>query len=99
MLVPRGYYVLNEEGARLSIKANIDAKTYFVQWKITDVALAALAEKLAILGRDNAKANETILIQEQIIKLTRRKLFWAHFREYSLMAGTLYLSYKIILKP
>lgn len=97
-LVPLGYYILNEQGARLSVKARIDADSYKAQWMTT-------ADALSLKTGENFKVTlERNIAQDQnkqdaeTITLLKRKLFWSNFKTYAVLAGTAIITAKLLFK-
>lgn len=98
-LVPRGFYILNESGARLSIKTRIDLDAFAAKWKIADDELTRRNGDLLVMTLDRNRYREQATADAETIRLLKRALFWAHFWKYSAMAGTAILGAKLILKP
>jgi len=81
-LVPKGVYLLNEEGARLSIKSAIDAKAYQEKWQLADTELGKMSATVSLVTvqrnqavEDNARKDEKIL---QLSKKLRSATFWQY---------------------
>jgi len=97
-LVPLGYYVLNEQGARLSIKARIDADSYKAQWVITADALSLKTGENFKLTLERNIAQDQNKQDAETIKLLKRKLFWSNFKTYAVLAGTAVITAKLFFK-
>jgi len=98
-LVPRGFYILDEAGARLTIKTKIDLDAVAAKWKIADDELTKRNGDLLVMTLDRNRYRDRNTADTETIRLLKRALFWAHFWKYSAMAGTAILGAKLILKP
>jgi hypothetical protein len=98
-LVPRGFYILDEAGARLTIKTKIDLDAVAAKWKIADDELTKRNGDLLVMTLDRNRYRDQNVADAETIRLLKRALFWAHFWKYSAMAGTAILGAKLILKP
>jgi hypothetical protein len=97
-LVPLGYYILNEQGALSSIKARIDRDSYKAQWVTTADALSLKTGENFKLTLERNIAQDQNKQDAETIKLLKRKLFWANFKTYGVLAGTAILTVKLISK-
>jgi NAD/NADP transhydrogenase alpha subunit len=91
-LVPRGFYVLTEQGARISIKTRIDADFYQAKWKITDEQLATRNGELLLMTLDRNRYRDQSARDNETIRLLKRKLFWAHFWKYTAIGAAVVLT-------
>lgn len=98
-LVPRGYYVLNEQGARLSIKTKIDADYWQAKWKIADEQLASRNGDLLLVTLERNQWRDKSTRDTVAIKLLSRRILWANIWKYTAVASTAILAGKLILKP
>lgn len=97
-LIPLGYYVLNEQGARLSVKARIDADSYKIQWITTADALSLKTGENFKLTLERNIAQDQNKVDAETIRLLKRKLFWANFKTYAVLAGTAVITAKLVFK-
>ena len=98
-LVPLGFFVLNEIGARRSIKASIDAQAYFQKWQVSDDALGKMAASVSVVSMQRNQAMETNVTYAAKIELLTTKLKTANTWKIIGLAGMAILTTKIILKP
>ncbi|MCE7039005.1 hypothetical protein [Dyadobacter sp. CY312] len=81
-LTPKGYN-LTEAGAKLALKAKIDAEMYEGKYRLADQTLSNQTGKLAEVTMRNLKQENQILRDAETIRLMKQKLFWAHFWKYA----------------
>ena len=96
-LVPRGYYILDENGAKLSVKAKIDADFWQAKWRIADDELSKRNGDLLLVTLDRNQYREQGLKDSETIRLFKQKLFWAHFWKYTGLAAAGVLGAKLLL--
>ncbi len=106
LLVPRGYYILNEAGAKSALKAKIDAQANFQLWQIADKTLTTQTSKLAAVVRENNEKDSTIKSQAGTIiqytdkiKTLNRRLFWANAWKWAATGGASFLALKLFVIP
>lgn len=98
-LLPIGYYIYNEQGARLSLKAKVDADAYFAKWNLATDALSAKTGELFKVTLEKNIAQDQNKTDAETIKTLKRQLFWANFKTWSALSGAAILTVKLILKP
>ena len=97
-LIPKGYYLLTEQGARLAIKASIDAEAYLAQWKVSDEALGKSAGELTKVTFENSLLKVQAGRDAETIRLLSRKVFWANFWKYTAFGLSGFLGVKSVFK-
>ena len=85
-LVPIGFFVLNEHGARLSVKAKIDAQAYYLKWQIADEALTKMTIMVNVVSMDRNRAVEANARSDLLNADLRKQLRSAKFWKYGSMA-------------
>jgi hypothetical protein len=90
-VIPRSYN-LSESGARLALKARVDAEMFEAKWRIADSELTKKTEELIAATVQNEKNAETI-------RILKRKLFWSNVVKYSSLTGAALLTNKLIFNP
>jgi hypothetical protein len=98
-LIPAGFFVLSERGARKSLKAAVDAKAYFEKWQLTDEQLGIKAVMLSVVSMERNQAIDLNLTKDATIAALSRRLRWAKVWQYSALAGCAILGTKLILRP
>lgn len=98
-LIPAGFYVLSERGARKSLKASVDAQAYFQKWQLTDEELGKKAVMLSVVSMERNRAVELNLDNANTIHTLTRRLRWATVWKYAALAGCAALTTKLILYP
>lgn len=96
LLVPRGFYVLTEEGARAALKAKVDADTYFQLLSESDKALLKANSQLVILQLQNGQLKEAGQVNAEAIRGLKGKLFWANFFKWVSVGGNMLLVGKLV---
>lgn len=97
-LIPIGFYVLSERGARKSIKASIDAVAYFQKWKLTDESLAKMATRMGVVSMQRNMAIDLNRRDADTIKTLKRELKGAKFWKYAAIIATGVLGTKLLIK-
>lgn len=82
LLVPRGFYVLTEEGAKAALKAKVDADTYYQLLSESDKALLKANSQVVILQLENGQLKEVGRVNAETIRGLTGKLFWANFLKW-----------------
>lgn len=95
-LVPRGFYVLTEEGAKAALKAKVDADTYFQLLSESDKALLKANSQIVILQLQNGQLKEVGRVDAETIRGLKGKLFWANFFKWVSVGGNVLLVGKLI---
>lgn len=97
-LVPIGFYILSEKGAKKSLKASIDAITYFEKWQIADKANGEFANRLSqVITQRNQAIDLNIRKDAQITSLTK-SLIWANVLKWTAVGAAAILATKVIVK-
>lgn len=97
-ILPIGYYILNEQGARLSLKAKVDAAAYFAKWTFTSDALSEKTGEVFKVTLERNIAQDQNKVDAETIKRLKRQLFWANFKTWSAISGFAIVTGKLILK-
>lgn len=90
-LLPRGYYVLTEQGARASARAAIDAKAFETKWQLADKALTDMTLKTGILLSEREQ-------QRQTIKGISKNLKWANAWKWTASIAVAVLGTQLIIQ-
>ena len=97
-LVPIGFYILSEKGAKKSLKASIDAVAYFDKWQIADKANSELANRLSqVTTQRNQAIDLNISKDAQITSLTK-SLIWANVWKWTAVSAAAVLATKVVIK-
>ncbi len=98
-LVPIGFFVLNEHGARLSVKAKIDAQAYYLKWQIADEALTKMTIMVNVVSMDRNRAVEANARSDLLNADLRKQLRSAKIWKYGSFVAVAVLAAKLILQP
>lgn len=97
-LIPIGFYLLTEKGARKSIKASIDADAYYQKWQITDAALGKTTDKLSLVSSKLNYQLDINLKNDLVISGLKKKLLWANIWKWTAIGASVYLTREVLIK-
>jgi hypothetical protein len=97
-LIPTGYYVLTESGARQSVKAAIDAKAYEKKWQMADEALGKMTATVTLITVQHNQEKTENLKKDEIILEMGKKLKIAIFWKYAALSLAAGLATQLLLK-
>ena len=97
-LVPIGFYILSEKGAKKSLKASIDAVVYHDKWQIADKALAEMANRTSLVTTQRNQAIDLNIKKDAQIAGLTKKLLWANIWKWTAVGASAYLTTKVIFK-
>jgi len=97
-LLPAGFFLLNREGANLSIKAVIDRDANFQKWQATDQALGVMADKLSLMSTKYNYQVDLNLRKDETIKELSRSLRNDKFWKYTGIGAASMLAIVLIMK-
>ena len=97
-IVPIGYYILSEKGAKKSIKASIDAVAYFQKWQIADKAASQMAVTVSTVTMQRNQAMDINVRNTETIGQLTTKLKWAIFWKYAAICATAALGTQLIIR-
>lgn len=95
LLIPKGFILLTEEGARNALKAKVDAETYYLLLSESDKALLKANSQVVILTLQNTELKEIGRVNVETIKALKGKLFWSNFWKWSSGAVNVLLLLKL----
>jgi hydrogenase maturation factor len=97
-LVPTGYYILTESGARQSVKAAIDAKAYEKKWQMADEALGKMTATVTWITMQHNEEKTESLKKDEIIRQMGKQLKSAVFWKYAAISLAAGLGTQLLLK-
>lgn len=97
-LVPIGFYILTEQGAKKSLKSKIDAETYYQKWQIADNALGQMSIKVATITMQRNQVMDINLRNAGVISGLETKLKWAIFWKYAAISAAAALGTQLIIR-
>ena len=77
-LVPKGFYILTELGAKNALKANVDAKAYHEKWQFADRALGDMSLKLALTTAERNRAIALNISKDTSLNTLTTQLKWSN---------------------
>lgn len=95
-LLPIGFYLLTEKGAKKALIARIDAKVYYDKWTVADNALGDMTNRLSQVTMQRNQAIDLGVRKDAIITGLTKKLFWANFWKWTALGGAAALTTKIV---
>jgi len=95
--MPIGFYVLTEQGARLSVKAKIDADFWQAKWKISDDQLSKRNGDLLLITLDRNRYRDQSTKDAETVRLLKRQVFWANVWKYTAVGICAALSVKVTM--
>jgi hypothetical protein len=98
-LLPAGFFVLSERGARKSIKARIDADAFFQKWQLADMALGKMTATVSVITMERNIAQDANARHAIVITDLKKKLKKANIIKYTALISVAVLATKLIFHP
>jgi ribulose bisphosphate carboxylase small subunit len=96
-IIPKGYIILTESGAREALKAKVDASSYLLQLQKSKEIIAQQDTIIHIKDLAISEYKAASKDEQKAAKILKRKLFFATLEKWSLRILVVYLGSKQIL--
>lgn len=95
-LLPKGFYIITELGAKDALKAKIDADVFKEKFQIADKQIDALSDSLISVSNSRSTfVNENSILKKDL-KSSKRRLFFSNLLNYGEAATIIYLIIKLL---